>query len=81
MSRYLSQLTHLGNLAEDQHGNGKRTAYSCCGTVISLRFGGLTRIELHPEYQSIGRSSFSFCNFKEMKHPFRVKNCLYFDVE
>ena len=29
----------------------------CCGSRISLRVRGLTRIKLHSEYQSLGGSS------------------------
>ena len=33
--------------------------HTCCGSGISLRVRGLSHIKLHPEYQSLKRSSTS----------------------
>ena len=45
----------------------------CCGTGISLRVVGLTRIKLHPEYQSLGRSSFSLVTPKKWNTYWELK--------
>ena len=48
----------------------------CCGTGILIRVRGLTHIKFHPEYQSLGRSSFSVIIPKKWNAHWELKNKL-----